>query len=438
MKNIRYHLFWLLDTLKGSPIKSHFNEIKGVFNNPYNDKSQKIKYQRLDELLQYVLKTTSFYRNLDISDNIDLSKFPIINKSIIKDNFNDFLSDNYVDKQEQLRKMSTSGSTGIPFFVYQDKKKVIRSKADLIYFYELGNFYVGDRLYFLRIWNDLNRKTKFSCWKENFVMSNTSDLSLDGLKVFVSHLKKDKQEKVIMGYASFFETIAQYADILNCEKTKVKSIIPGAESLSSPAKITLKKMFNCPVYMRYSNQENGILAQQIDDTDDYYINEASYKIEFLKMEEDIEAKENELARVIVTDLFNYAMPIIRYDTGDLARYCYEKDFRGNKRKIIKIIEGRKRDSIYNTKGELVSSSSITVSMWKYVKDIIQFQFIQKTSNVYLMKLNCDCPFFNESELKKDLCFYLGEDAIISFEYVNEIPQLSSGKRKAIINEWGNQ
>jgi phenylacetate-CoA ligase len=435
MKNIRYYLFWFIDKLNGGYIKKNYDEIKKILINPEEIDSSKIQTQRLCEILSYAIEFSAFYRNLNIK-RIELNEFPVIDKLTIKNNIDDFLSDKYKgERKDQLKKMSTSGSTGTPFFVYQDKKKTIRSKADLIFFYELANYYVGNRLYFLRIWNEINKKSKFACIKENYVMTDTSNLSLDNIENFIRLLQKDKKKKVLIGYASSFETIAQYEEKINIGNNNIKSIIPGAESLSIDAKNILKRMFNCPVYMRYSNQENGILAQQIDDTEDYFINEASYKIEFLKLNEDKEADENELSRIVVTDLFNYALPMIRYDTGDLAKYYYKMDIQGKKYRVIKIIEGRKVDFIYDSEGKLVSPHAITLPMWKYANSIKQFQFIQNGEKNYLIKLNVDDIFPNEEQLKTELLKLLGNSADISFEYVNEIPLLNSGKRKKIINNW---
>ena len=83
-------------------------------------------------------------------------------------------------------------------------------------------------------------------------------------------------------------------------------------------RINLRKVFGCNVVSRYSNQENGILAQELVDSDYFVINNASYWIEFLKLIQMWGADIGELSRVVVTDLFNYATPVIRYDTGDLA------------------------------------------------------------------------------------------------------------------------
>src|SRR5690606_22450004 len=97
------------------------------------------------------------------------------------------------------------------------------------------------------------------------------------------------------------------------------------------------------------------------------------------------------------------------------------------------IEGRKVDFIYNTNNELLSPHAITNTMWKY-NEVKQFQFIQKSEAIYVMKLNVEKPLISDQEIINDLKKYLGNDASITIEYVKEIPLLSSGKRKKIVNE----
>ena len=52
---------------------------------------------------------------------------------------------------------------------------------------------------------------------------------------------------------------------------------------------------------------------------------------------------------------------------------------------------------------------------------------------YIFKLNCPNGFMRQEELINDFKSILGSDAIISFEYVNDIPLLSSGKRRKVVN-----
>ena len=65
--------------------------------------------------------------------------------------------------------------------------------------------------------------------------------------------------------------------------------------------------------------ENGILAQQKTASEnEFIINWASYHIEILNIDTNELAPNGTVGRIVVTDFFNYAMPLIRYDTGDLG------------------------------------------------------------------------------------------------------------------------
>ena len=71
-------------------------------------------------------------------------------------------------------------------------------------------------------------------------------------------------------------------------------------------------------------------------------------------------------------------------------------------------------------------------------ELKQCQLIQVNKNIYTIKLNSNKPFFRENELLNEFKVYLGEDAIITIEYVDEIPLLASGKRRVMVNQMINQ
>src|SRR5690606_7662677 len=135
--------------------------------------------------------------------------------------------------------------------------------------------------------------------------------------------ERDPSPKNILGYPSFYEELCNYLD--GMEKApqikRVNTVISFAESLKDSERNRMGKYFDAPVIERYSNQENGILAQQAGDASNtYMLNWASYYFEILKIESDQHVEKGELGRIVVTDLFNFSMPMIRYDTGDTAVY----------------------------------------------------------------------------------------------------------------------
>lgn len=409
--------FWTLDLLKGGEIREHYKDIKNIVE--LGGQGSKRAEEYLYKLLNHAVETTEYYSSYKKFKSI--KDFPIINKNIIRENQSNIMSSDYIGKK--LHSMSTSGSTGTPFTIYQDLNKRKRVLAEIIYFGEICGYKLGDKNTFLRVWTEDNKKSKFDEWKQNLVMIDISNLDKKNLEKIRNILKKEKI-KCILGYATSLDILCKY--LLEKEDSpdmfNVDIVISGAEILNETTRINLRKVFGCNVVSRYSNQENGILAQELVDSDYFVINNASYWIEFLKIDSDVEADIGELSRVVVTDLFNYATPVIRYDTGDIA--VVEKHDKYDK--VIKRIEGRKRDFIYNTSGELISPSAVSVNMWKFNK-VKQFQLIQNDKYDYVLKLNGAKGIYDDIEIKGLFKSILGEDANIKIEHIEGIPLLSSGK-----------
>ena len=93
------------------------------------------------------------------------------------------------------------------------------------------------------------------------------------------------------------------------------------------------------------------------------------------------------------------------------------------------------DSIYDTKGTLISPHLIHNLFNKYFYLLKQYQFIQDDKKTYTIKLNLKEPFMFEEKLIQDIKKDFGKDAKIYFDYVDEIPTLASGKRRKVVNNF---
>lgn len=429
MKNIRYYIFWGLDFLTGSKKKKHYKEIEQIYYQKGDHEA--IKTRRINEILSYASQKTSFYKNFDSSN---IKNFPVINKKTINADYDSFFSEDYVNQKEKLRIMTTSGSTGVTFRIYQDPEKVLRNKIDILFFYDIADYNIGDRMYSLRIWTNINRKSKLKLFLENFRMFDTSNIDQKGTLLFEQKMKRDKGTKVLSGYASsfagFMHTMSDEQKE-NCKNWAVKSIISMAEELPLHTKKELKEIFKCPVVSRYSNQEMGMFAQQPTSGEDYFLtNEASYHFEFLKIDSDDEAEEGELSRIVITDLFNKAVPLIRYETGDLCTFGIK-----NNRKYIQTVQGRANDLLKNNNGELLPPYLIIYALWHF-KGVTQFQLTQENLSSVSLKLvhtfeNKDETFEQIEEKLKDV---FGKQTVIQIEEVSEIPIEKTGKRRYIISK----
>ena len=141
------------------------------------------------------------------------------------------------------------------------------------------------------------------------------------------------------------------------------------------------------------------------------------------------AADGEVGRIVITDLFNYAFPMIRYDTGDLGIMQHIKH---GFPKLLEIY-GRVRDCVYTPEGILLAPAKISTSMWG-IKGLKQWQFIQNTENEYTIRLNGDDELNPQIVLDK-IYAVLGPNAKISIQLEDSIPVLASNKRRAIINKY---
>lgn len=426
----REKIFWLLDAAGGGNIKKHYAEITSVLDGTGNKEKYK---EKLSALLQHAVATTPFYAKFQHFTS--LNDFPVTSKTMIRENFDAFVSAAFT-KEQQVPAV-TSGSTGTPFKVLHHAGKKKRNSADTMYFAKKTGYQIGDRLLYMKIWSANNKKATLPGIMQNMVPVDVISFNDKEAAALVKRMEHDTSTFSFLGYSTALENLCRYLDRAGHGKvkTKLSSAISMSETLNDYTRQTIEKYFGVPVYSRYSNLENGILAQQVPGSAHrYLINTASYVLEVLKMNEDVPAGENELGRIVITDLYNYAMPLVRYDTGDTGIISNHNDGLGNS--YLEVVEGRRLDLLYATDGSLVSSYIVYKNMWQYT-EILQYQLVQYGPKDYLFKINMEGTFTKEEKLVTEFKQYLGQDANFCVEYVDGIPLLASGKRKKIANTYHN-
>ena len=408
--------FWQEDLAQGGIIHSQYDEIKRVLQRV--DKEW-VEHQFL-AVKAHAIAQTDYYRNYSVDDI-----FPVMNKMDLIENKlacsakGGYLTPTHIS--------STSGSTGTPFSVVQDFRKRKRTIADLKVFGELCNYPSHERMLLFRVINAKLHRTPEQEEKENIFYIDSSDLG----NAHLEEMRKailEKHPRIIFSYSSTLIELAKYIDSTGTrpDALGLTSVLTAGEGISEENRLLLQKVFGCKVYRRYSDMELGILGQDMGDGGAYTLNWGSYYFECLKMDCDRPAESGEVGRIVITDLFNYAFPMIRYDTGDLGVMEYPT----GEFPRLKEIYGRKRDCVYTVNGTLLSPAKIFVMMWG-TKNVKQWQFIQEGEKEYILKLNAEgTPDLNE--IIRKLKNVLGEEAQITIQLVDEIPVVSSNKRRAVI------
>ena len=423
-EKLRWYVYWTLDAIRGGKVRKYYEEIKESY-----QKGTSIEKtdEKIKKLIAHAARTTEFYGQFP--EDIPFSQLPVVNKDTYRAQYDSFLSSVYKDASDN-RVMWTSGSTGTPFSMVQNKNKINHNTAGGIFLGAVGGYYIGMKEAFVRVWMRNVKKSKLQLIAENLIMIDSSIMGDEELEKMVSIIKK-KKVKTLVGYSNSLAEISRYIKEKNIDTSDccVKAIIPISEPMPMEAKENLKKQFGCNVRAWFSNEENGIMGIQNPDDESYYIDTESYYYEILKLNSDEPAEPGELGRIVITDLYNYAFPILRYDNGDLA-IAERKEKNGRYRLYLKELYGRRSDVIYDCEGRAVTP--ISTNMWN-LKGVKQFRFIQEDVTRYTMMLNGDREEIDVEDVISRLIPFLGEQAEINIEFVDEIPVLNSGKRKFLEN-----
>lgn len=239
---------------------------------------------------------------------------------------------------------------------------------------------------------------------------------------------------MILSYASTLDAFSRYFEKYGMDEAKgcrIYGVVSGSEMLKDDTRAIISKAFNCIVVSRYANEENGFIGQDGIQDNVFLHNRANYYIEILKFDSDSPVEKGEIGRIVITDLFNYSMPMVRYDTGDVGTW-QDITVNGVPRKAIGQFGGRRVNMIYDCIGNIISPHAITNYMWKYNNVVNQFQLIQTGIGQYNLRLiapgSCDAQ-----QIVNGIRKIVGDEADISVEMCDEIPVLASGKRKYIVN-----
>lgn len=425
-------LYWTNDFLHGKKVRKHYDQIKKAMSDCSIGKA--IQQENLKNLLSHAVSCSEFYKSYK---GRTLNEFPIVNKSILIENYDAITVPVEKIPEQETEKVhiqKTSGSTGTPFAVYQDSRKRHRRVAELKYFGECVGFKSHERLAQCRIWTNWQSKTKSQSFKENIFPINVSKMDDNTLTELCRTVSENKIVAV-RAYASWYDNLLEYFESGKGDIKAFSSVnvmFSTSETINSETKRIFKEKYRIPIVECYADEEAGIMAHQMRDSDIFLLNHASYIFEILRLDSDEPAEYGELGRIVITDLFNYAFPLIRYDTGDTA-ILQKGSKKTNGWDYFEKLYGRRLDLVYDVNGNPTHPMNFA-RVLKNLPGIAQWQFIQKDRTVYILRINKKNDFDEEntlSEVKK----IIGDSAVLSIEYVDEIPVLASGKRKPVICEW---
>ncbi|EAR60249.1 phenylacetate--CoA ligase family protein [Neptuniibacter caesariensis] len=212
----------------------------------------------------------------------------------------------------------------------------------------------------------------------------------------------------------------------------LKQIRSYGELLSDNVRDVCKEAWGVEIIDVYSAQEVGYIAMQCPEHGKHHIQSESLLVEILD-ENDRPCKQGEIGRVVVTTLLNFGAPLIRYAIGDYARFGKSCEC-GRGLPVLEEIKGRQRNMLKTPEGK-VFWPSFPVKKWSHEK-VKQFQFAQTSLEEIEIRLVVGSGLTpdEEASMSQRLNSLFGYPFRLNFIYMDSIPRSKSGKFEDFVSE----
>jgi phenylacetate-CoA ligase len=400
--------------------------------------------KQLRQVIRHAYDNVPFYHkkmreaNLtpaDIKTKADLNKLPVIRKKELKQNAPDLLCKGY--DFGKLRKVSTSGSTGEPLFLYLSEPELEFRKAKHL----RANISVGQRAW--HRWITLvgpqhaNKTGSLQHWLGMYVPVTLS--VYNGVDVQIKQLEKLKPN-VLDGYSSSLLVLAQAIECQGAKSFSPNFLIGGAELIDKLSRQYIQRVFDVPLYDQYSSVEFERMAWQCTQQSEYHMDADGVILQFLD-KDGCEVSAGETGEVVCTSLFNYAMPLIRYAIGDMGIPSEETCSCGCTLPLMKMVEGRKDSMLILPNGQLLTPRAFTYAVheFPYYSEIEKFRIIQKDTDQFELILKIKTNHYLQEVLRRELYRHLTsllnlQGAHFEINFVDDIPLDRNGKLSIVVSK----
>lgn len=402
---------------------------------------EKMQMKRLRLLLEHAYANVPYYhrvfkekslRPTDIKSLKDLVKLPVLEKETIRRNFSAFLARNYMEYAPRLNR--TSGSTGEPFKFYIDRKTATVGLATLWMGWSCGGYRFGDKMVILS-------GLALVAEQPSFLMDVMNRAILRRMKILALNIGPSFLRecvgrilgfapKFIRGYPSTLYFFAEFVKEEGLRGIYPKAVFTTGEMLFPRQRKLIEDVMQCEVFDGYGLFDGGIGAFECEEHNGLHISMERGVVEFVD-DEGNHVSEGETGRIVGTDLYNYAMPFIRYDSGDLGVFSNERCPCGRGLVLLKNIVGRTTDVLRFKNGAVISG------LFHFLKDfdIRQYQVVQTGDDSMVVKI-VKGKTYSENDTKqiyRVLKDAVGDEVEVKFEFVDRIPPTKSGKWKIVIS-----
>jgi phenylacetate-CoA ligase len=396
--------------------------------------------EQLQLLVKHAYEHVPFYHRVfrehkltptDIRSAEDLPKLPLLTKDIIRLNINELVATNIPPRE--LEETKTSGSTVSPLSLFWQRSFTDqREKAFLWTSWNIA----GYRFNHPRVDFSLERVERGS-WQydplERVLLLPAVALGREQLDRYIEIIHEFRP-KVLKSIPSNLIPLARHmADHRLARFDSLQIILCGSEMIYPWQRSLIEKVFGVRLFSWYGQTERVVLGTECEQSSRYHLFPEYGITEIVDAGGLPVTPAKAKGRMVGTGFNNYAMPLVRYQLGDIGAIAAKGCSCGRSYPILSTFEGREQEYIINAKGELIPMVSITYS--SILEKARQFQFYQEKEGRITLRV---VPFAiitrqDIESMRRKLENEL-PDVDVQIIIVDEIARGRRGKSKYIIQK----
>lgn len=426
--------------LRGQNVVGHLRYL-GLSERRDRQEMERLQEQRLFRLISEARRMVPEYarRLRHVSEERfciqDLGHIPTLSKQELRDSYQDL---QHLQCPRFTVTKTTGGSTGEPVTLRKTRQAVAWELAATWRGYGWAGVNIGD--YQARFWGvplsrggrRLAQLVDFVCHRRRFSAFDFDQASFERYDAILRSSPPD----YLYGYVSMIAEFARwYLGRGRRPDIAPKAVITTSEVLSPDDRLAIEDAFGCRVFNEYGCGELGTIAHECEHGR-LHTSDENMIVEIL--DGDRRCGPGEKGEIVVTELNNIAMPLIRYRTGDFGAWSDQSCPCGRTLGVLDAVYGRAYDFIVSPDGRRFHAEFLMYifeEAQRHRVGISQFKVEQTSADgLHVSVVPAPNGFSTEEEsrLVKRIQELLGAQMRIDVRRVDRIPREASGKMRVIV------
>jgi phenylacetate-CoA ligase len=363
----------------------------------------------------------------------ELEEYPILSKAEITANYGEMTS---LPWRGRSMSKTTGGSSGDPFRFEYTMESYARRTAVMWRGYEWAGAGLGTRTAYL--WGGAPSSRGLRGFKDRAYHRAFNRRFFDAFSMHEQNIEEYARRMsrfrpdALVGYVRPVVVLAEWLNATGMKVPGLSSVVTGAEALYEPERALIENAFECPVFNTYGCREVMLIASECEMHAGLHMNADHLVVEVVDPAG--RAVRREPGDVVVTDLHNLAMPLVRYRNGDRATLRGGACSCGRGLPMLESVDGRVLDLIATPDGRQVPGEMF-VTIMLGMTGIRRFQVVQVAPDVIELRLvlaaalaQCD-----RDRLADRLREAVGGSMQVHVREVASIEEPASGKRRVTVS-----